>query len=159
MRKNLKILATCLAILLIALIIALVFGINCIADPLKNTVIITKDGVQKTLRVDIRDIYPGETREYKINLKGNDLAEYRVYMAFVGEYDDVLCDFVTVAIVTERGVVEKDLSELFSGEEINLGKAIDEITVKYSMSEDAGNEVQGCAFSFLIEITAVKSVL
>lgn len=159
MRKNLKILAMCLAILLIALIIALVFGINCIGDPLKDTVLITKDGAQKLLKVDICDLYPGETQEYKINLKGNDLADYKIYMAFVGEGDDVLCDFVTVAIVTERGVVEKKSSELFSGKKINLGKAIDEITVKYSMSEDAGNEVQGCAFSFLIEITVVKGVL
>lgn len=108
----------------------------------------------KTLTAEIKDIYPGESGEYEINLTGDGASAYIVKLDFKKRGDGTLGKYLTVTISTGSVTVEKSLEELFEGAEVELGANAEKITIKYSMPLDVGNEAQGAKTSFYLDVIA-----
>lgn len=63
-------------------------------------------------------------------------------------------NYVSVEIRTENVTINKTLSELLDGETVSLGDCVNDITICYTMSADAGNESQGSDIVFFIDLNA-----
>lgn len=116
---------------------------------------ITLDGnTTENLKVDFTDICPGTEKQYVIRLKAENAKDYSIVLKFVG--DGKIKDYIDVEITTDgENLAEgsKKLAELLGGD-ISLGKGATEITIKYSMPLQTGNEAQGAEASFDIELIA-----
>lgn len=120
-----------------------------------NTVIKLNGVTHKTLQAELSGFYPGNEQEYKIVAMGEGAESYEITLAFrSNEKSGGLENYLTVTIETKDVTIEKPLTELLDGESIVLGKNANEITIRYVMHEDTGNEAQGTSADFYIDFTA-----
>ena len=146
-------------IIIISIVLTLtgvvIFGVLKNNDNLDKTTVVKLNGeISKTLKAEVKGLYPGKTEEYKILLEGSDAEEFFITLKFFGDDGGKLKDHVDVGIVTDNVSVEKPLSELLDGELISLGQGLTEIKILYTMPIDTGDEIQGESVSFKIELNA-----
>lgn len=108
----------------------------------------------KTLTAEISGVSPGDSREYEINLAGDEASAYVVKLDFRKRGDGTLGKYLYVTVSTESVTVEKSLEELFDDGQVELGKNAEKITIRYSMPLDVGNEAQGANVFFYLDVIA-----
>ncbi len=120
----------------------------------ENTVIEINGETSKTLKADIKGLYPGQTVDCLVSLTGDVAEDYLVSLKFFGDDGGELKKYVLVEIATNNGSIEKSLQELLNGEVVSLGQGITEITISYTMPIDTGDEAQGTSVVFYVELNA-----
>lgn len=120
----------------------------------ENTVIEVNGETSKTLKAEIKGLYPGKTEEYTILLKGDSTEEYSITLNFFDDNGGELKKYIVVRIETNNNSIEKSLEELLEGELISLGQGVTEITILYTMPIDVGDEAQGASIVFYVELNA-----
>ncbi len=120
----------------------------------QNTVIEINGETSKTLKAQIKGLYPGKTEEYTILLKGDSTEEYAITLKFFGDDGGKLKNYLVVEIVTENNAIEKPLQELLNGDFISLGQGVSKIRISYTMPFDTGDEAQGVSVAFYLELNA-----
>ncbi len=120
-----------------------------------DTTITINEETTKTLKAEIAGLYPGGKSEYTITLDGDNIEEFYVDLSMRRNESSVLEKYITVTICYGNTTFEKTLSEMFAlAEPVSLGKAVPEIKIVYTMSEDAGNDTQGAEMTFYIDLSA-----
>ena len=120
----------------------------------QNTVIAINGETSKTLKAQIKGLYPGKTEEYTILFKGDSTEEYAITLKFFGDDGGKLKNYLVVEIVTENNAIEKPLQELLNGDLISLGQGVSKIRISYTMPFDTGDEAQGVSVAFYLELNA-----
>ena len=120
----------------------------------ENTVVEINGETSKTLKSDIKGLYPGQTVDYVISLTGDYAEEYSTTLKFFGDNGGELKEYVLVGIITNNVTIEKPLQEILNADVILLGEGITEITISYTMPIDTGDEAQGASVVFYIELNA-----
>lgn len=155
MRKKVMMLLTIACVALTAASITIWCVLNSQSDLEQNTEVTVNGETKKTFKAELEDFYPGKAQDYKITLSG-DLAEH--YVVTLKFRDDnkhgELENYIIVKIATKEKRIEKPLADLLKGEDVVLGSNANEITITYEMRVDAGNESQGTAASFFLELHA-----
>lgn len=122
---------------------------------LKENTVIKLDGeTSKTLKAEIKGLYPGKTEDYVISFTGDDAENYFISLDFNNGNDGNLKNYIEVEIATNDSTIEKSLNELLEGDLVSLGSGVTEITISYTMPIDVGNEAQGESVVFYIELEA-----
>lgn len=134
--------------------IAIWWSVRSGVDLKENTTIVIDGETNKTLKADIGNLYPGKSSEYVISLSGDTAKEYAITLKFYNDNGGALKNYVSVEIRTENVTINKTLSELLDGETVSLGDCVNDITICYTMSADAGNESQGSDIVFFIDLNA-----
>lgn len=152
--KKLKYTIIISSITLFILIILLLFILLNSKPKLKeNTIITIDDEVVETYKVEISNFYPGLEKEYKITFISDDINKYDVSLSFNNLNEGKLKEYLDVVIITKNIYLENTMNSFLTGEEISLGKGIEEIIIKYKMSEEIGNEAQGTNVKFNLDIS------
>ena len=120
----------------------------------ENTVVEINGETRKTLKADIKGLYPGKTVDYMISLTGDTAEEYSITLNFFGDNGGALKKYILVGIVTDNVSIEKSLQELLDGEMVTLGQGASEITISYTMPIDTGDDAQGASIVFYVELNA-----
>ena len=120
----------------------------------ENTVVEINGETSKTLKADIKGLYPGQTVDYTISLTGDYAEEYSTTLNFFGDNGGALKKYMLVCIATENVTLEKPLQELLDGEAISLGQGISQVTISYTMPIETGDEAQGASVVFYVELNA-----
>lgn len=126
-------------------------------------VTLTVDGeTRESLSVSLTDFYPGETREYVVNLICRDEGSYEVAVKFEKKGDGNLDEYITAEIETQgTRAGGKTLKEYFEGETLTrtcTAKAEEEIklAIRYAMPSAVGNEAQKASCGFDVVITVIR---
>ena len=126
-------------------------------------VTLTVDGeTRESLSVSLTDFYPGETREYVVNLICRDEGSYEVAVKFEKKGDGNLDEYITAEIETQgTRAGGKTLKEYFKGETLTRtceAKAEEEINlaIRYAMPSAVGNEAQKASCGFDVVITVIR---
>ncbi len=119
---------------------------------------VTVDGeTTHILEASLCDLSPGNSREYYIDLDGDNADAYYVTLVFRDDDGGALKNYVDVEIVTDGTTQKKSLKSLLEGNEyFSLGKKASTIKIIYSMSNEVGNESQGTEVSFYIDLTTKR---
>lgn len=126
----------------------------------KNTTITVKQDTTRTLEAEITGIYPGNSREYVINLNVKDAEILDISLAFRNKEnnDGKLKNYIDVTISAGDVKIEKTLKELLDDDaKYDLGDNVKTITITYTMPESVGNESKGATADFYIDISAKAS--
>lgn len=119
-----------------------------------NTTLAVEGKTTRSWKVAINDLYPGKSQSYTINFTGK-AQTYLVSLSFRKGEDSSLNEFITVNIDSDGVAVEKRLSELIDGTAIECNQTTDKITITYTMPTAIGNEAQGTAAKFYIDLTVI----
>ena len=124
--------------------------------------IATVDGTKTDLEYSTTNMFPGETREYKLVVTAKETANYHLVFSLNTEHASrtAFARYVSVSVVLddrERGKLT--LQEGFDGAIISMTEWIEkseklELTVVYEMSIDATDAVQGEAVDFELNLEA-----
>lgn len=126
----------------------------------------TEGIVSKDLEYDTKGMMPGDSREYKLIITAKDAANYSLVFGLETENasGSAFARFVSVSILDgEEPVGNATLQEGFDGKTFTLEKWIGssssiEVTIKYEMSIDATDEVQGAVADFDLTLSASGTV-
>ena len=126
-----------------------------------SMVLVRDKVVQKEMVVDHTDLKaPGDSSEYTIKVNCRDAGIYTFEFAFSGDEKNALSPYVTVQLyLSEEQQQLASLASLLAGETLKLESyfaASDaaNIIVRYTMSEEVGNELQGVGLDFNLKMTA-----
>lgn len=119
----------------------------------ENTVITVNGEVEKSYKAELSSFYPGNTQVCNISLKGKSSNDFYITLNFRDVEGD-LQKYINVKIIVDNIVFERNLSDLFTDDEIHLGKNVQNIKICYTMPEDTGNESQGLYAKFYIDFVA-----
>lgn len=146
-KKNIIIGTTC-TIIIIIIILALILRPDTLQE---NTIITMDDEKVETYKIEISDFYPGFEKDYKIIFDG-DIDKYNVSLQFYNDNGGLLKDYLNIEIETKDETLIDTMNYFLKQDNIQLGKGIDEITIKYIMPEEVGNEAQGTNVKFYLKI-------
>lgn len=125
-------------------------------------VILNEDGVDREkLETDIITLYPSGSDEYILKITCKVSGRYALTFAFTAETTPPLAEQVSVEIVGETSEASGNLGTLLQGETLAMEENFTrtsktELTVKYTMSEQVGNEGKGAKIDFDLVLTAQK---
>lgn len=110
----------------------------------------------KSIEANIGGLYPGERREYVIDVKLDQAENSEIVIAFRDkDTNGKLKNYIGVTVTSGDTSVEKSLKELLEGsEELRFDGSTTQIVIVYTMRQDAGNESQGATADFYIDISA-----
>lgn len=129
---------------------------------LKQVTLTVEGEARESLSVSLTDFYPGETREYVVNLICRDEGRYEVSIEFEKKGGGSLDEYITAEIEAQGTCAGgKTLKEYFEGETLTqtcAAKAEEEIklAIRYEMSSEIGNEAQKASCGFNVIITVIK---
>lgn len=146
-KKNIIIGTTC-TIVIIIIILSLILRPDTLQE---NTIITMDDEKVETYKIEISDFYPGFEKDYKIIFDG-DIDKYNVLLQFYNDNGGLLKDYLNIEIETKDETLIYSMNYFLKQDNIQLGKGIDEITIKYIMPEEVGNEAQGTNVKFYLKI-------
>ncbi len=171
-KRNIAILSV--AMLLLTLIaIMLLFLLNRAHENFDDDVTVTVNSVTTSV-VPVRNLhlYPGVSKEYKINLLCEASGRYDIFLDYEEVFNGGMKHFVNVSVMCEgkEGVIYKGpLTELLHEDEngdeniiITLDGYLDakdplEIKIIYEMPASIGNEAQGTSADFNINLSIKKN--
>ncbi len=114
-------------------------------------------------KVDLPSLRPGEDFEYKVKFKSRAADDYDIGIEFKEVGESTLKDFVNVEICYGEEVYVHTLCEMLDeNKKVNfvcaLGEEPAQITIRFSMPEEVGNEAQGTVadFDVLLSTNIVK---
>ena len=110
----------------------------------------------KSIEANICGLYPGERREYVIDVKLDQAENSEIVIAFRDkDTNGKLKNYIGVTVTSGDASVDKSLKELLEGgEELRFNGSTTQIVIVYTMRQDAGNESQGATADFYIDISA-----
>ncbi len=133
------------------------------SNKLENETTITIKGdtarLVKTLDVSLYDINPGCQKYCAINFDRDDISSFNISLAFFKDESAGNLDrFLNIAISANEFSANESLSEILENKKsYSLGKGIETISIVFSMPEDVGNESQGAAVDFHIDLEAKRN--
>lgn len=146
-------------IIIISIVLTLtgvvILGILQNNNNLKDKTVVEINGeTSKTLKAEIKGLYPGKTEEYTILFEGDSAEEYIITLNFFDDNGGDLKNYILVRIETNNSSIEKPLNELLDGDLVSLGQGVAEIKILYTMPIDTGDEAQGASVVFYVELNA-----
>lgn len=120
-----------------------------------------EDGItREELSFSVSGLKPGDTKGYEIEINAPVGGDFRFTLSFLGE-PSLLGQFITVEVAHLEISERCALPALLGGEKIrfacNLNEGKTTLKVNYTLSLDAGNEVQGKVADFSIVLFAERA--
>ncbi len=158
MSKKIEIIMIFACVLMIVAGVAMYLTLDGKTDTqLDQTTIIIEEETTKTLTAELKDLYPGSTKEYEIKLDRDSDEDYNITILFREKTDGALKDYIDVKITAGDTMVEKPLKDLLTSDEaISLDGKATTIKITYTMDENAGNDTQNTDIGFYIDLTVKK---
>lgn len=131
----------------------------------EGSIMVKENGITETL-IPVRDLVlsPGVEKDYDVKLICDATGTYDVYLNFVEVEDGGMKEFVLVAVELDgKQVYEGSLTELIDEGvtietvcELKSNDPVD-VTFKYTMPLDTGNEAQGTFSTFDVHVVIEKN--
>ena len=120
----------------------------------------TNGVTSETIEFEGLQMLPGQSREYTLTVEASEAGLYELNFDFIGDGETVLVKYVSVALYCgEENVKELALQDALQGEPLTITKWIEtsepiDLTIRYTMKEDAKNDAQGTTADFEVKLTA-----
>lgn len=118
------------------------------------------DGEMQAVKFENLCLIPGEECEYTLRLKSDGVNQCDLKIDFVETKERTLKNFAYVRLESDGKVICDDLmANIFDGEALSLAADFEsadfiELTVKYYLPLDVGNEAQNAEAIFELQLTA-----
>lgn len=124
-----------------------------------NTTLTINENETTSLKVDLSDIYPGNSAEYTINLYTSVKNGLNISVSFDGDSNKGDLDkYLNVSFSSESVSINKSLHDVLTSKEtFDMGQDIKHISIVYTMPSSIGNEAQNSFADFYINLNANRS--